>query len=315
MISTEFVRDQLESLDRDIRVIFKSEYALVQCPFHKDGQETNPSLMVNLSNAKYEPGFHYCLSCGAKGNWLNLAEALSLEGAIDPTQQSRSAFSPAFKIKKLTLPTPEKPLIKRDKSISMLWTANDTWRGISGALLQKLQARLRLDAYTKDKQIDLPVKVAGQVIGHIYGLLTKRDKALGSSYINSPGAWVKDALFPLDFVVATSQESKNYLPLCIVEGPRDALNLLQYGLPALAILGCTNWSKKNIPLLLSCKFKNLIVLMDGDEAGRAAAESIYKDLTSFVDKKYITKYQLPASRDPADLNKDEVESLLREFTL
>jgi DNA primase len=154
----------------------------------------------------------------------------------------------------------------------------------------------------------------GKVVGHIYGLLTKRDKALGPSYINSPGAWVKKALFPYDFVHNIFRQEKNAsLPLCIVEGPRDALNLLQYGVPAVAILGCSNWAKTLIPSVLACRSKAVVILMDGDQAGQDAAEVIYKDLQAFLPKKGLYKFRLPVNVDPANLTQTQLETLLNYF--
>lgn len=53
----------------------------VQCPFHKDGKETNPSLSVDDSKGLYQ-----CFTCGAKGNiitYLKEKDGLSFKDSIN----------------------------------------------------------------------------------------------------------------------------------------------------------------------------------------------------------------------------------------
>lgn len=52
----------------------------VQCPFHKDGQEANPSMSVDDSK-----GIYKCFTCGAKGNvftYLKEKEAMDFKDAV-----------------------------------------------------------------------------------------------------------------------------------------------------------------------------------------------------------------------------------------
>lgn len=53
----------------------------VQCPFHKDGQETNPSMSVDDDKGVYK-----CFTCGAKGNvitYLKEKENMSFKEAVE----------------------------------------------------------------------------------------------------------------------------------------------------------------------------------------------------------------------------------------
>lgn len=304
-----FVSEQLDSLAGDIAVEFKTEYALVQCPFHKDGQESHPSLMVNLENPKYAEGFFYCMSCGEKGSWDVLAEALSLELSTTGDKLRQGKFA----IKPLSLKKPES---QRFSSLDSPWDPKQEWRGISGQLLADLGAKLSFNTLTKTKQLTLPAKILGDEIGFISCALTKRSKEEGPSYFNSPGPWVKRAVFPFDYVLnlfnkerLTAPEVK--LPIFLVEGPRDALNLLQHKLPALAILGSHNWSHSLIPLLAACVPSYYVVLMDGDEAGDKASQVIYNDLIKVLPKHLVKVCKLPRGKDPADLN-SKISEWLKE---
>lgn len=292
-MDASFIKEQLELLDGDVKVLFKGEYALVQCPFHKQGQETHPSMMVNIDNTRYSVGFCFCMSCGEKGDWNKIAEALGMEEVAVGNKSMKS-----FSVRSLEL---KPPVLKKSNSLEASWLPNTDWRGISGKVLSELKAKSLFNSTTKEKQIVLPVTVVGEVVGNINCSLVKKPKEKGSSYTNSQGPWVKRALFPFDYSLFLANHNSNDLPVFIVEGPRDALNLIQHDIPALAILGTQNWSKESIPLLTLFKKGQYIILMDGDEAGAKAAENIYKDLINVFPKKDVRVCALPKGKDPADL--------------
>jgi hypothetical protein len=130
MLTSDFIREQLDSINHDIKVNFKDSYALVQCPFHKDGQETHPSLMVNLEDPRFEVGFHYCLSCSAKGGWAPLAEILDLDTGASFTSSPSNNAKPNTITTKLTGLTMHTPALYKDSAISLCWSPSDDWRSI-----------------------------------------------------------------------------------------------------------------------------------------------------------------------------------------
>lgn len=70
----DILRDRYKVLHRG-----GSQYT-VQCPFHKDGQESNPSMSVDD-----DKGLYQCFTCGAKGNvitYLKEKEAMSFKDAV-----------------------------------------------------------------------------------------------------------------------------------------------------------------------------------------------------------------------------------------
>ena len=86
----------------------------------------------------------------------------------------------------------------------------------------------------------------------------------------------------------------------VVEGPWEVLRLAQLGAPAVALLG-TNLSLHQERLL--SRWPRLVVLLDGDPAGRDATRRIAARLQA-------TPILLAGGRDPADLDDDELRSLL-----
>lgn len=80
--------------------------------------------------------------------------------------------------------------------------------------------------------------------------------------------------------------------LVLVEGPWGVLRLAQLGIPAVALLG-THLSPTQRSLLQD--LPTLVILMDGDEAGRNAAATIRQGLPN------ATVIDLPDGLDPDDL--------------
>ncbi|MEI0447155.1 DNA primase [Brachyspira intermedia] len=64
-----------------------SQYT-VQCPFHKDGQETNPSMSVDDSK-----GIYKCFTCGAKGNVITYLKEKDNKSFKEAVQYLGNRFS------------------------------------------------------------------------------------------------------------------------------------------------------------------------------------------------------------------------------
>ena len=64
-----------------------SQYT-VQCPFHKDGQETNPSMSVDDSK-----GIYKCFTCGAKGNVITYLKEKENKSFKEAVQYLGNRFS------------------------------------------------------------------------------------------------------------------------------------------------------------------------------------------------------------------------------
>ena len=64
-----------------------SQYT-VQCPFHKDGQGTNPSMSVDDSK-----GIYKCFTCGAKGNVITYLKEKENKSFKEAVQYLGNRFS------------------------------------------------------------------------------------------------------------------------------------------------------------------------------------------------------------------------------
>ena len=157
------------------------------------------------------------------------------------------------------------------------WLPVEDWRGIKGKLLNKIGAGIIYDHDNDTTMAYLPCKVNGVEVGGIRANIVKKGKR---NYFNTKGSWTADkGLFPLDYTLKLINR-RNLKTLVLVEGPRDALRCLQYGIPAAAILGCGNWNDIKADIVLMTGVERLITAMDGDKAGKRATKKVFASLKS-----------------------------------
>lgn len=115
-------------------------------------------------------------------------------------------------------------------------------------------------------------------------------------YYNMPGMKRRQILYNYD-----TAKAEPYVVL--VEGVTSAWNL---GNKAVSLLG-SSLAKTQLEAIIGT-WRVAVILMDGDEAGREATQTIYDDL-----RRYITciKVKLPEGRDPAGLDREFLWMLIK----
>lgn len=264
----------LEPIVQDKQPSIKGDSLWLQCPHPDHPADSTPSFKVALEG-EYA-GAYYCFGCGIHGGWNKLCNLLSLTKEAKYLIQDRAA----------TLYTAEDEeklfgeLITKDKANVEEWP-NQSWRGIKYPLLKAVGAKAAI--FHNDMMLRFIVKVRSKNVGHIDCVIQpKPDTEL--KYINKKGTWVKDALFPYDYV---NSLNVRHPILFIVEGPRDALVTIQNGYPALAILGTNNWSDKCASLIISLAPDLVVIMLDPDDAGIKAQKHIYNDLKDMLNVKVV----------------------------
>jgi len=98
--------------------------------------------------------------------------------------------------------------------------------------------------------------------------------------------------------------------IVVVEGPWAVLRLAQAGIPgAVALLG-TRMSKRQAQWL--AKAPAVMLLLDGDRAGREGAERIASTLDGAT---AVRAYELPEGSEPEDTTDGELRSMVRQLLL
>lgn len=261
----------------------------IRCPFHPD---KGPSCMLQLAATdRYPLGFFYCFGCKeGRGEWNKLADKLGLERiSQQDLVQTKSYDHDMEETRQQLLGVKEGSngldanMAALRVEVSMPFPPEDTWRKIPGTMLAKVGALLAFDEGTEEKVVILPVKMNRVVIGCIKARWSKDKSKKNPSYKNSKGeGWAKrELLFPYDYAVRLARRKKR--ALVIVEGPRDALRLLQYGIPAVAITGTENWSDYKGNLVVATEIEKIIICMDSDPPGIEATNAIRRYLRHQVD--------------------------------
>jgi DNA primase len=99
---------------------------------------------------------------------------------------------------------------------------------------------------------------------------------------------------------------KGELSVVLVEGFFDCVKVTQAGFPCVALMGST--MSKAQEELLAEHFGHIIVMLDGDEAGKAAAQGIADRLRQII--YHVDVVDLPDGVQPDQLSKDELQKFL-----
>jgi DNA primase len=264
---------------------------MICCPFHSDN---TPSLSVNLTHGKVGVGVWFCFGGCGGGVWNKLAEKLGLRQIDTKTANVITEFYGRKANKKLVSEESVREQMVDEWGLDFVepWPADRQWRGFPGAFLRAAGGEMAVDIRRKSEILLLPVKIDGEEVGFVKALMKKEEGAL--SYVNSPGEWSKNnGLFGYDLAASTIRETEANT-VFVVEGARDALRPLYYGVPAVASLGAGIWSTAKRDLILALGVENVVVWGDSDEAGVKMTNVVTRSFKGFVNVKFINGTKLLA---------------------
>lgn len=265
--------------------------------FSGEHVDSNPSLSYNI-----EKGVFNCFACGFKGDTTKLMKELGIIFTIEPLSKQ------GFKIKRLA----EKlEALRGDKPIFLpepRFPVKHSFKNISTATLDKFNAFMT--TYDNmDDYICIPVYQGGKL-----RFIEGRHTLLNAKNLNMPkymrrpaGADVSSVLFPMDAVT-------DFRQVILVEGIFDALNMHDMGYTnTLCIFGTNNFNLGKAKLLDEYGCRHVIIMMDGDAAGRQAAGKIQK---LFQQRSIHTSIvNMEDGKDPGSINEMEAEAYLSEFLI
>jgi len=267
------------------------------CPLH--GGDNPRAFVVNLENNTW-----YCFTgCGRGGDIVELLRRLGYPDYQDAARYLASlvgdrparrpiATTAAFRPFTHHLPlNPDSPLLVRkgiDPATARLFEAG-TYQG-HGFLEGCLGVRLR-------DRVGRPLGYAG--------------RRLDPGQVRRLGKWKMPPRLPKSRLLYNFHRVGHALSstLVIVEDPWSVMRLFQLRLPAVALLG-THLSEHQLQLLSGVP--TLILMLDGDDAGRKATTRIRHLLSPRATVQVVT---LPEGLDPDDLHDEQLRGLTRPFFL
>jgi 5S rRNA maturation endonuclease (ribonuclease M5) len=304
MDHSAFVLDQVAKTGR--RFLTRSDCVVIQCPIHANGQERTPSRKINLSNPRFKPLESFCYGCNdddKRLTWNELAARCNM--APIRTADDNDGDEDDGDGLWLSLPSSEEFYGAEAEDVAHFkWKGN--WRGISHKLLKRLGVSL---VNSKDEpRIYFPIYVDGEQIGNVQCVVEVNEESHKIKYlISKENRWSQYTLYPVDIAYEMAEQA-GYI--VIVEGLRDALKLIQLGVPAVCIWGTNAWTRAKLDALIELDVK-LIVAMDGDEPGRGARDKIVADLKRHKVPHAVINFE--EDMDPGKMPKADILELKRMF--
>ena len=271
------------------------------CPVH-DGDNPN-AFVVSLSRNLW-----YCFSrCGQGGDVIELVRQLD-----NATYQQAAAYLASLADTPVLLPPSSQPAnptkapqrkpfrpfakpLNLDPRASLLIS-----KGIKPATAALFQA----GAYHGPGFLHRCIGVRlHDPSGHPLGYAGRRLQANA----NRCGKWKLPPGLPKSSILYGFHRVANRLDtgLCVVECPWGVMRLHQLAIPAVALLG-TSLSPQQRRLL--ARVPHIVLLLDGDPAGRSAARRINNTLCRTNDVRVVS---LPDGSDPDDLDDTHLAALVR----
>lgn len=277
---------------------YNGDTVMVCCPFHSDN---TPSCGIYTSVGMEIPlGFYHCFGCGAKGNWNQLAEHSGLQvikgwKLKDASENSLSALVKTYDriSQRVGTYSSVRLLMKAlGRSSYMEWPEDVEWRGYPGALVRDAGGLLNAQR-TGSNVCFFPCKHGSKYIGGVAAYLRKQMN--GTSYVNSNGDWAKDkGLLPIEL---TRKKIKKHglRYIVLVEGPRDALALLSYGIPSVAVLGAEQFGGIKVRSIEMLGVDLVYTMTDNDSGGKLLRDKIEAAFKKSGLK--VKHFKLPRDKD------------------
>ena len=197
---------------------------------------------------------------------------------------------------------------KRDRQQSFTqplvseWRGN--WRGFKGQWLRE-QGCVKVDDLRMNvMRIGLPLRTyAGALRAYTCRAVDPPNAEPKYQPLHADrSAWHEKALPANDLCFLGDMVLRHgWKRVVLVEGPVDALRLWSLGIPALAILGVSNWSNVKRDSLIALGVTHFLVLMDGDKAGQEAQVAILNTLRG----SRAIGVTLPPDKDPGNMSEKQ----------
>lgn len=299
----------------------------IRCPFHED---TQPSCTANME----KNGFH-CFGCGAKGNifgfvrlkeeidsgdrnaddrkaalliveWFGIASSKPEDAqvrthkarAVPPVKTTHPGAEPAHEEKPVVVNPPLGWELKQlDVEAGKRYAQA---RGLTPEIAEAFGLAVALAGGYKGRLIIPLHDHDGVLIGYAARALNETEPKY--LFPSSEKGFHKSYLVYNLWRVAQEQPRS----VVVTEGFFDVMKLTQAGYPAVALMGSSLAEAQ--AALLYTHFRHIVLLFDGDEAGRRATEECLRTLGR---RRYVRAIALPDEVQPDQLSTEDLNELLR----
>jgi 5S rRNA maturation endonuclease (ribonuclease M5) len=286
----DFILDQLSRYAG--QKLVSGDHVKILCPFHS---EKTPSGSIRTGNNNYV-GYFRCFGCGAKSNWDDLAPRIGLQPFKRGKPKEETTVD--LGMDRLMQAAFQQERYKERAYDFDRIPANRMWRGIPTNLLIEIGGEMcTYEGYDQYKNwvegrfLYFPVTINNEKHGYFVARQKKQPPLpsyLLAASVNNSRWSSTHGLWPYGYALELMQKLKSR-SLVIVEGQRDALRLINHGIPAMCIFGTQSWTPQKARLLELGGVRRPIVMMDGDPAGISATEKITPTLRELFDEVKVLK--------------------------
>jgi DNA primase len=288
-----------------------------RCPIHRgDGADT--------FHANTQKNAFHCFSCQAKGNVLDFVAAMESCGV----REAALKLSEWFSISASAQPLSEKPATSSvranekpvgesagsddqpNKPLGFQLTGIDhahpylAARGIEKETAEYFGVGFFSGKGSMSGRIVIPIE---NDMGKIVAYAGRSVDGTEPRYKLPAGFKKSQVLFNLCRAIEDSDGAESSSgAVVLVEGFFDCMKVTQAEYPCVALMGCSMSEQQEEQLTLN--FRQVIIALDGDEAGRNAVGEIAARLAHKV---WVRIVELTDGRQPDQLSTEEVRLLLR----
>ena len=268
------------------------------CPIHRG--EGRDAFQANLSR-----NIFHCFSCGAGGTVLDFVAAM--EGCtLREAARKLMAETAVAGVAAVTACRPKPTVTRKSKPISPLGFVLHgidcvhpylAARGIERATAQEFGIGVYRGPGILSGRLVIPIhNAAGELVAYCGRALDGTEPR----YRFPAGFAKSEVLFNLHRAAATGQNR-----VVVVEGFFDCFQLHQAGVAVVALMGAALSEAQQRTLLQS--FHSVILMLDGDEAGRRATHTLAARLRLYASVRVV---DLPDSLQPDQLSAAEIRQIL-----
>lgn len=310
IIDNHIIKQDIKSILSDLKSIllngklkdirYRSDNVRVTCPVHKDGYENKPSCDIYVGDSPDVIwGTTHCFTCGFKGQLFDFIAEASDKSVDWAKKWLKDNFTEQIITSEIL--AIDEPIILGNKKTVRKYIAEkelDNYQSWHPYMQKRHLSRDICKEYDVkyDPKSDCIIFPVRDLSGKIK-FITKRSVSSKKFIIDKD---IEKEVYLLYNII-----NKGIKEVYVCESQINALTLLSWGYPAIALLG--TGSDYQYSLLKKSGILKYDLCFDGDEAGKKGITRFIKNM----DNVFISIVDIPNKKDVNDLTKEEFDNLKR----
>ena len=280
---------------RDVRPRGNDNYSCT-CPFHKDGQEMNPSCQVfcDEDNPKVEYGYFHCFTCSENAHLYQVVAHCFEEDEEFGKEWLVERFGDTFVtyekvLTDIVLDTPKENFLDESILDEYCYYHPYMWKR---KLSKEIVDLFKVGYNPKSQSLTFPIwDDKGRL-----KLITERSVNTKYFYIQEG---IEKPVYLLHYI-----KQQGITDVWVCESQINTLYCWSLGIPAIGLIG--TGTPKQMELLNKSGIRRFVLAFDGDTAGDKAIERFKKKVRSDV---IVEVAKIPRGKDINDLTEEEIKNL------